>query len=402
MPFGAIYTGTSGMQAFARALDNISNNVANLNTPGFKLSALSFQDVFYAQSFAGGNGEAYEHGNGVKATSTLLQFSQGELRETGNSTDLAIEGNGFFVLRDGSEQVYTRAGQFVFGEDGYLVTEDGQARVAAIDENGGLHDLQLGDLDVSRPEPTATVKLVGNLSPGSTEHQIEGVLVTDSTGAEHELTLVLTRVLTADRTWSVEVRDGEGATIATPGEVRFGGDGSPLEGFADVRFEFAPASAEASEVTLDFGTPGRFDGATSFSAGSTSTLGFASSDGHGAGSALGFSFDEDGFLQVTYSNGETRTGPRVALAWFDDLQALEQLGGGRFRAPESIQARLAAANEDVMGLVRGGTIEISNVDLTEQFTNLIIVQRGFQASSQVLTAANEMMQEILESLRPAR
>ena len=96
--------------------------------------------MFYAQSFGGGSGEAYEHGNGVKATSTLLQFSQGELRETGNSTDLAIEGNGFFVLRDGSEQVYTRAGQFVFGEDGYLVTEDGQARVAAIDENGGLHD----------------------------------------------------------------------------------------------------------------------------------------------------------------------------------------------------------------------------------------------------------------------
>ena len=338
----------------------------------------------------------------MAAPSSRIRFSQGELRETQNGTDLAIEGNGFFVLRNGEGRVYTRAGQFEFAEDGFLVARNTQARVAALDEDGALVDLSLGDLRVSRAKATTTVKLVDNLSSGSSEHSITGVAVFDSLGKQHQLTLVLTRDTATERTWKIEVRNEAGDTLAQAGEVRFGGDGSPLEGFATARFTFQPESAEATEVTLDFGKPGRFDGATSFSAGTTSTLRFGSQDGFAAGSALSFAFDADGVLEVSYSNGQKAKGARLALAWLEDLQALEPLGEGLFRAPERADVQLSAANQGALGKIRGGTIEISNVELTEQFTDLIIVQRGFQASSQVLTAANEMMQQIIENSRSTR
>jgi len=399
---GAIYTGMSGMLAFSKALDAISHNVANLNTPGFKLSALQFQDLFYSHTLTSGQGQALELGSGVAAPSSRIRFSQGELRETSNGTDLAIEGNGFFVLRNGEGRVYTRAGQFEFGEDGFLVARGTQARVAALDADGALVDLEIGDLRVSRPKATATVKLIDNLSPGSSEHRVDAIPVFDSVGKQHLLSFVFTRDTATERTWKIEVREADGDTVAEAGEVRFAGDGSPLEGFEKTTFTFAPEDADGNEITLDFGKPGRFDGATSFSAGATSTLRLGSQDGFASGSALSFAFDEDGVLEVSYSNGETAKGPRVALAWLENLQALEPLGEGLFRAADRANVQLAAAGEGVVGKIRGGTIEISNVELTEQFTDLIIVQRGFQASSQVLTAANEMMQEIIENSRSRR
>lgn len=406
MPMGAVHIGLSGMVTFSKALDVISNNVANLNTPGFKLNTVEFRDLFYAQTSTGSDregGAAGEFGSGVSAPATRTRFTQGEFRETGNGTDVAIDGNGFLVLRDGSDTVYTRAGQFEFTEDGFLTTTEGGLRVAALGEGGGLDDLSLGDLRISPAKATSTVRLIDNLSSGSTEHVIPDVEFLDATGETHSVTIVATNASSeTPRSWRIEVRDAEGETLAEAGEIRFSGDGSPLEGFNRTTFTFEPEGAAPMEVTLDFGEPGSFSSATSFSAGSSSTLRVASQDGVGPGSIVDLSFDEDGVLQIEYSNGESSSGPRLALAWFDDLQSLDQLGGSLFQASADADVKLAGANSDVMGHVRGGTIEISNVDLSEQFTDLIIVQRGFQASSQILNTANEMMQELIENTRSRR
>lgn len=400
---GAIYTGMSGMMAFSRALDVISNNVANLSTPGFKSATLQFQDLFYTQVIAGSNDQQFgslEVGNGVVGRETTLRFTPGELRDTGVGTEVAVEGNGFFIIDQGGRQLYTRAGRFEFNDEDILVTTTNGSPVLGLDANGRLTQISIADLGSSPPQATQTVTLIDNLSTGTLEYEARNVLVIDALGGVNRLTVRFTNnSAQLPRSWLVQVEAEDGTLISDGGEIRFSGDGSPAEDFNAFEFEFAPNGAAPTMVTLDFGRPGTFSAATSFSAGPNSTLSFDSQDGFEAGSLLDVTFDADGVLQARYSNGQSAQGAALALGWFDNLQALEQLGGGLFRAPENIDVNIDRAGQGVMGEVLGNTVEISNVELTEQFTDLIIVQRGFQASSQVLTTANEMLQQVIEMSR---
>lgn len=400
---GAIYTGMSGMMAFSRALDVISNNVANLSTPGFKSATLQFQDLFYYHRVAGSNDQeigSLEIGNGVVGRETIVRFRPGEMRETGEGTDVAVDGNGFFIINDDGRQLYTRAGRFEFNDEGILVSASSGAPVTGIDENGRLTQISVAGLGTSPPQATQTVTFTNNLSVGTLEYEARNVIVIDSLGGVNRLTVRFTNnSAELPRSWLIQVEAEDGTPIVDGGEIRYGGDGSPAEGFNTFSFEFAPNGAAPTTVTLDFGQPGTFAGTTSFSAGPNSTLRFQTQDGFEAGSLLDVSFNAEGVLEARYSNGQTRQGAALALGWFDNLQALEQLGGGLFQAPENAEVRIDRAGRGVMGDVLGGTIEISNVELTEQFTDLIIVQRGFQASSQVLTTANEMLQQVIQMSR---
>ena len=407
--FSSIYTSMSGLVAYSRGLDVISNNVSNLNTAGFKLSTLTFEDLFYQQQFESGlgvDGQKSEFGAGVDTPGTRLSFAPGELRETASETDVAIDGNGFFVLLgegfDGRD-TYTRAGSFEFDDDGRLVDQNGRA-VAALGGGGGLEEFRIGDQRVSPPSPTTRIELTDNLSLGSSQARIEGIEIVDSLAEVQEIDLLITNNgATTTGSWLVEVQDADGNPLASAGEVRFDPAGSPASGFNTVDFVFTPPNGAAPQtITIDFGEPGSFTQVTSFSGGTTSTVRFLSQDGRGNGSLVSTVFDEDGVLQLGYSNGATEAGPQLALAWFDDLQALTQLGEGRFQAGDAQEVRVGEANEDVFGRIAGSTIEISNVELTDQFTELIIIQRGFQASSQVVTTANEMLEQLIEGTRSRR
>ncbi len=395
--FGSIYSGYSGLLAFSRGLDVLSNNVANMNSPGFKASELSFRDLVYRHGFNGSNGDnpSLQIGGGVDPSSTRVRFNQGELRETGNALDVAIDGNGFFVLRNDGKTFYTRAGQFDFDANGILIDQISGAHVSAL--NGGqLVDISLAGLRTSAPQATASVVFSGNLSRGGTTHLISSATVYDAAGTSHALRLTFTNNnSTTSGSWLVEVRDENNVVIAN-GEIRYQGNGSPATGFNTLSFNYTPTGAPQSTIVLNFGDVGSFAGSTNFSGGTTSDLSVRSQDGYAPGSLTEATFDADGRLVTKYSNAQTTTHGRIALAWFSDLQHLTQVGKNLFINDSQQVATLDTPGNGAMGKLVPKKIELSNVELSEQFTDMVVIQRGYQASSQIISVANEMIQQLLD------
>ncbi|MCP4469632.1 MAG: flagellar basal-body rod protein FlgF [Gammaproteobacteria bacterium] len=400
MAFGSIYTGTTGLLTFSKGLDTISNNVANLNTVGYKRNDLLFRDLFYQLQVSGQNNEqpnASWLGQGVTDGGTVTSFAQGEIQDTGNDTDVAIAGNGFFILRRDNDTFYTRGGQFSFDDDGFLVSNVLNSRVAGIDASEELVDISIAGLRTSPAQATNRVTFFNNLSTGSSSHVIDDLDVIDSVGEVHSFTVNFTNnSAVTPRSWLVEVEDESAAIVTSGQEIRFQANGSPEVGFNEFIFSYQPGSASAANITFNFGAPGSFAGATSFSSGSTSTLAVDDSDGIELGSLLGLSFDREGLLTINYSNGASEIAGRLGLAWFDALQSLQQIGNGLFLVDDSQEPVIGTAAAGVMGEIVSNSIEISNVELSQEFTDLIIVQRGFQASSQVVSVANEMIQQLLD------
>lgn len=399
---GSIYNGLTGLLGFSKALDVISNNVANLNTPGFKSSQMQFQDLFYQYQLAGdreGSRAALQMGSGMETGSTSIRFAQGDLRETGNDSDVAIDGNGFFILRKDGQVFYTRAGQFEFDQDGFLIDRSNKARVAALGAGSVLEDISIVGLQTSPAKATTEIKFLDNLSTGDNEHEVTGITIYDSLGAQHTLKVkFINTSSTTPYSWKVEVREvtDTGDVLLSSGEIRFQGNGSPATDFNTLSFDFAPNGAVANTITLNFGDPGSFSGATSFSGGTNSALKLSSQNGYAAGSLTSASFDESGYLVAQYSNAQTTKHSRLALASFGHLQSLEQVGGNLFLNGGNQVPLLGRPGEGVMGKLKGKSIELSNVDLTQQFTDMIIVQRGYQGSSQIISVTNEMIQQLFD------
>jgi flagellar hook protein FlgE len=396
--FEPIYVGQTGLLTFSRNLTVIGNNVSNMNTTGFKSTQLSFSELTYRALFSDRNdgvGADLQLGSGVGTGGTRVLFTQGSSRDTGNPSDLAVDGNGFFVLRGEAGTLYTRNGEFEFDQQGFLTARANGARVAAF-SGGGLVDLSIASLRSTPARATSTVRLVDNLSSGDSAHDAT-VTVFDSAGGAAPLTLSFTNNSSAvPRSWLFQVKDQAGSVLSS-GEVRFNGDGSPANGFSRHTFTLAPpGGVPPSSITLDFGEPGSFAGATNFSAGTDSTLRIGSQDGFAAGTLVSAAFEADGTVVATYSNGRTARGPRVALAFFASPQELAPAGAALFENRTGQEAQIGAPREGIFGTLRGGALESANVDLASQFSELIVTQRGYQASSQVITTANEMMEQLFQ------
>ena len=403
--FGAIYTGMSGLTAFSKGLDTISNNVANLNTPGYKGSEFLFQDLFYQYQLLGEyNNQTVgtNIGRGVEASNTYLMFAQGDVRNTGTDTDTAINGNGFFVLKDSTTTYYSRGGQFRINNDGALVLNGNDDRyVMALDQNGNLQQINITGLKTATPQATTLVKLQNILSTASDRFEVPGVNVYDVAGSTHTLKLVI--VHQDANNWTVEVQDENAQVIATGGDIRFNGDGTPTAGYNQFQFTLTPDQLDSSVITIDFGDPNSYSGVRSLSGSVDATnVQVASVDGRAVGALTSVSFDREGYLTLVYSNGQSEKSSRLALAMFDDLQGLKQVGGGLFLADQQQTFSLSHPTDQGMGEIAGKSLELSNVELTQQFTDLIVVQRGYQASSQILTAANEMIQQLIDTLNSKR
>jgi len=397
--FDSIYSAYTGLLSFSKALSVLSNNVSNMNTPGFKSSDVTFRDLFYQFSSSGGQTtqQRSQVGEGTNTSGTRINFAQGSPGSTGNPLDVAISGNGFFVLKDGAANTYyTRAGQFDVNSDGYLVDKTTGNRVQAIGGKSDLSDISLANLQTSAAKATGKITFVGNLSRGASSDQISNVTVYDGVGGSHTLSMTLTNNNSATTgSWLVQVQDENNNTIGN-GEIRFNADGSPQTAYNTMTLSLAPTGVTASTITLDFGSAGGFSGATNFSGGTTSDLKMSTQDGHASGSLVATSFDTQGFLTLSYSNAQTAKGPQLALAWFNDLQALQQSGNELFTNPTREKALLGSANGQVMGTLTSNSVELSNVDLTQQFTDLVIIQRGYQSSSEVISVANQMIQQLVD------
>lgn len=383
----AIYIGMSGMLATARGLNNISGNVANLNTAGYKRFELSYQDAGYRADLApGGDGNSpFSLGDGVSAGNAVQVFRQGELRQTGNDLDSAVDGNGLFVVRRDDRLLYTRSGQFRFDDAGILVSREDGAHVQGL-RAGSLVDISLDGRRSVPPKATRNIVFGDSLSVGDTSFSVGGITVFDSLGVPHTLTLNLTNdKATAAGQWKYVLLE-EGVQLAD-GTVQYDGNGTAVGDGKTKTFSYAPADAAAVDVTLDFSK------STQFSS-SSSSLKVSSQDGKAAGFLTKVTFDEEGHVVLAYSTGDTTKAEQLALASMQNLQQLRAAGDNRFVLPDGAVVNYGTAKGGGLGVVRGGNLEASNVDLAQEFGELIIAQRAYQASSQVINAANEMIQQL--------
>lgn len=387
---GAIYIGLSGMNAYAKGLQTISNNVANLNSPGFKASSVGFSDVFnnggIGMSFFRGNG-SQQAGNGVRFGEPHIDYTQGDLRQTDGDLDLAVQGNGFFVLLDGDRVVYARTGQFAVDEEGYISLRGTKMHLAVLDASNQPVALNIDSKRTYAPKPTTSITFSDNLSATATDPvMVSNIAVYDSRGGKQVWQVKLTASTTTGE-WAVEVTNQGGASLAT-GTIKFnGGIIDPTT--AKITVTNAPVGADPLSVVLDFSK-----GVTSFSGGTGSSLRAAVVDGNAVGALSGVAIDEDGKVKLTYSNTKTELAGAVALADFRDPQQLERVGSGLFENRGTGQSRMLTSGTDGIGKLVSKQIEASNVDLSQEFGELILVQRGFQASSQVVSVSNDMIQQL--------
>lgn len=391
----SIYVGMTGLLGYSRGLRVIANNTANINTPGFKSSSLQFADMFYTGgNLSGGNASQNRDqvGFGLNTIGTAMSFKQGELRQTGNDLDMAVDGQGLFVLKDTEGKLsYTRAGQFKFDDDGVLVSRANGEKVMGMDGNGELIEVAVAGQMLNAGQPTSRIKFAGNLSSTVALDQPIGstsVNVIDTAGVAHALSARFVRIAPTATGPAVRVDLMDGTTVAASGTIVFtSGTGKPTPETSQMVLSYAPAGQPPMALTLDFGS-----NVVLFA--SDTSVKMDSQDGVGPGTLNGTAFDGNGVLRMSYSNGQTVSGARLALARFDSPDAVGALGNNQFEMLNKNAWHFGSAGEGAFGTVRAGQIEISNVDLSQEFSDLVIMQRGYQASSQVISTANEMLQQL--------
>jgi len=294
---GAIYNGLSGMTAYSRGLDIISNNVANLNTPGFKLTRAQYSDV-ERQASESGLPNSGMPGAGVTIDASQLSFKAGDLRDTGNSLDAAIDGDGFFMLDLNGERFYTRVGQFEFDKDGVLVDRITQAKVMVKTDSSAIQSFNIDSFRSYAPKATKTVTLSGNLArtgSGTDTYTVPSITTIDTGGGKQILQATLTRDATDPLKWTVELFDSDHNSLGT-GVIQLGPDGTPTADQPALTFDVKPKDLPVYTITLNIGSAGSFAGVTSKADGTSSTVQMLRQDGVEMGSLTDSSFDENGRL----------------------------------------------------------------------------------------------------------
>jgi flagellar hook protein FlgE len=423
----SLYTGVSGLAAQGEALGVIGDNIANANTVGFKHSRAEFQDIIAKslKGILGGN----QIGRGVKIGAVNPILAQGNIDATEKSTDLAISGEGHFVLKGNDGESFTRDGSFHFDKEGYLVSNDNQ-RVQGFesDDKGNIVN-KLSDIKFPRAlipaKATTNVKLDLNLDsrldvrkvfnpvdPNSTSDYSTGLEIYDSQGNKHLMTMFFNK--TADRQWDFHgMCDGKEVVGGQQGkysEVMAGKLGFTTDGKLDTEviskqsMNFAGGALQNQQIKLDFGDSittkkGKgLEGSKQY--GKECDLISWSQDGAAAGTINNLSFNDEGVLTALYSNGQAQDLAQVALAKFENPEALFKVGNNRFKeARDSGAASVGKAKHAGRGGLFAKSLERSTVDLALEFVNLIQNQRGFQANAKTITTSDELLGEVINLKR---
>ena len=405
----ALFTAVSGLRNHQVWLDVIGNNIANANTPGFKASSVIFDDILGQTVSAGiapqgntGGVNPIQIGLGMKVSSITPNFVQGSIQMTNRNTDLAIQGDGFFVLGNGADRVYTRAGAFSLDANGNLV--DSGTGFHVLGANGNIQ-ISLGQ--VSAATPTTVAQLRGNLdfsvADGNTFTSTFDVR--DSVGAPHTLTVTFTKNFAAapgQWDWAVTENDGAitGLTTAT-GSLVFNATGGIASGASqDIGLTFGAGTGVVSPqtITLDFGTATNPSPVTGLASPSTLTLG--SQNGMPAGTLQSFAIGQDGSITGFYSNGISQHIDTVQLATFANSEGLLKVGNNQYReSATSGTPSVGDPGTSSRGTLVAGSLEMSNVDLAQEFTSMIIAERGFQANARTISTANSMLEELVNLKR---
>lgn len=446
----AIFTGVTGLKAFQRQLDVIANNIANVNTVGYKGSRVLFADLF-SQTLQGGSApegtfggtNPMQVGLGVGVGAIDVDHGQGSLLTTGVTSDLAIQGNGMFILNDGSGNTYSRDGSFALNGNGFLVDPSTGLFVEGftVDSTGVIDtDAPVGHIEVpiggsAIVRATTLSTLVGNLTAEATLGDplaippippttvSRSIQVFDSLGIERDIDITFTKIDQVDTggtlfnawEWDATFEGNSVINFGTSGGTRpvvtFNTDGSlAAVGFDDGANTFvgilgvgestisisAFTGSSLPQIPFDFNID--MNGVTHLSGLSEVTN--PNQDGFPLGVLADFNIGANGIINGLFTNGLTRVLGQVALASFSNLGGLEKIGANQFRATfASGLAQVGMAETGGRGSITGGVLEGSNVDLGTEFSNMIITQRGFQANARIITTADTLLGEAVNLVR---
>jgi len=420
----SLYTGVTGLITYGNSLSVVGNNLANVNTVGFKKSRAEFADLLTTTE------GKVEIGHGVRMADTARLFTQGALQTTESVTDLAIQGNGLFVVKDtAGNTFYTRAGQFHVDKLGHLVDPEGfTVQGYQVDDTGtpagGLGSITLGDGVVASPTVTSKVTLAANLDASAVKPKDDWpggagtdatqqkwiaasnfsttVTAYDSLGKSHDLTFLFRK--TETNTWEYKVVTPIKDLQATPTNP----DNWLAVGEGTLKFKNDGTLDTAGSTLNDITLTGLVDGAADLTvaaadlnvAGFTqyaqpSAVSLIQQDGKAAGALVGIAIDQQGIVTGRFSNGSSRTLYRVALAEFPSVEGLTPVGNTLFaQSSDSGNALVGTPGTGGFGTVVSGGLELSTVDVTQEFVGLIASQRGFQVNSRVVTVADQMYEEV--------
>jgi flagellar hook protein FlgE len=410
----------SGLEASSDALNVIANNLANLNTDGFKSQTLNFGDIFSQLQGVSGNGDPIQIGGGVQVGSTVSDFSNGTVDSTGIAANMALQGNGFFVVSNGGTTSYTRDGDFSVNSSGQIVDGSGdllmgfQADSAGkIDTGGALSPISVNSSAAIAAQATTSFSTTTNLEAGSAAGTTFStpLAVTDSLGETQNLTITYTAGATPN-TWNYSITLPASATGATApttvssGTMTFDSSGN---------LKSTTPAASAGNIIAGIKITGLADGASPMSlswnlnsaAGtpvisqqdSASATSATDVNGYGSGTLTGFSVLPDGTVEGTYTNNQTLALGQVAVANFANPEGLTQASNGNFQATVASGSPVVGeAGAGGNGTITGGAVEQSNVDLSTQFSNLIVAQQSYEASAKALTTLDQISQATIQMI----
>ncbi|HSR50945.1 MAG TPA: flagellar hook protein FlgE [Acidobacteriota bacterium] len=412
---GAFFTGLSGLVANSLGIEVVGNNLSNSNTVGYKVNNIHFQELISA------NNQLLKLGQGATAERISETFSQGSLQDSQIPTDMAIQGQGFFVVGDGvNSQFYTRAGNFQISPDGFLTNSEGlfvmgyPAIDGQIDRTADLRPIQIVPDNGLDPLATSLIRFGGNLNVDTPEGEAfnTSISVFDSLGEDHQITLQFTRTASG---WDFEVQipaedvggaEGDPPTVLESGSITFDGDGridtvttsgGALPAGSDVTgITISGLANGANDLTFDWDLFNQ-DGegfVTQFNLPSETQLTFQ--DGNGAGTLTGLVVRRNGVIEGLFSNGETSPLGQLAMAKFTNPQGMVKVASNLYsKTAQSGDASIGEPGTGGRGVIRGNALESSNVDIAEEFVKLIIFQRAYQANSRLVVTADEVVQEAI-------
>ncbi len=413
--FGTFYTSYSGLLVNSQALNVAGNNLANVNTTGYKKGQIGFSQLMTDLTQHSGNGNPMQFGLGAKVESISPNFAQGSLQSTGINSHVALEGEGFFQINQNGKTLYTRAGNFGFQPTGEstatLVTPSGAIvqGYTDVDNNGnivttgGLNNIEI-DFDTALPgRATSLVRFVSNLDANAEPGEVVNTEITiyDETGEEHQLKLTMVKGDNpSDWSYQFDLDKGAIPNVAA-GTLTFDENGllSQVDGAAaaDVPFTISGLSNGAPDIALNWDlvsddSTGLF---TNYSARSTSSTAFQ--DGRGVGNLENINIGRDGVILGLFDNGETAELARIGIGFFQNNQGLKQVQSGYFQETGASGAVNIDPNRGTIML--SGSLETSNVDIAEELTSLIVHQRGYQGNSKAITTTDQIIQESINLKR---
>ncbi len=419
----------TGLSADSTALNTIANDLANMNTTAFKSASTNFSDLFYQQIGSTGGGDPIEVGAGTKVASNEISFTQGSMNQTGNNTDVALDGGGFFVLNNGDGGYeYTRAGDFSVDASGNLITSNGlnvmgyPAVNGVVNTSAPLTAINIPIGQVQQPQATSSLSMTANLDAAAASGSSLPAQVTvyDSLGEPHVVNITFTQASTAaaPNTWdysvSLPASDYAGAPpAAITGTMTFDSNGNltqiqpsaapaPLTvgtGAGDIsslNLSFAGLADGASNLSINWNLLGSGGTPTISQVATASAVSATSQDGYPSGQYQSFTIGSDGTVTASYSNGQKENVGQIALANMPNLQGLQQLGDGDYATTlASGTASIGVSGSDGLATLQDGALEASNVNISTEFSDLIVAQRAFEANAKSVTTFDTVTQDTI-------